>query len=284
MSITILPYIADMPKASATSNQKTNLDNKTGTGKQTGISTNFQTALDLAMKATAALAIDRLVKASEEGSVNKELVQQFFDQNNIAITLSPSNRSNTESATSSTVDNSEVTNSNIKDAGISNDTSISNDTDTSNNTSNTANVANVRLSNANDASNNKGVLSNNTYDEYFKEAAEKYNVSMKLLKSIAYCESNFQPNEVSHSGAVGIMQLMPGTAAYLGVTDSYDPHQNILGGAKLISQMLDKYNGDLTLSLAAYNAGSGNVERYGGVPPFTETQNYVKKVTALYNS
>ena len=79
------------------------------------------------------------------------------------------------------------------------------------------------------------------------------------------------------------MQLMPKTAEGLGVTDSYDPRQNILGGAKLISQLLDKYDGDKSLALAAYNAGSGNVSKYGGIPPFKETQNYVKKVLEKYS-
>ena len=82
---------------------------------------------------------------------------------------------------------------------------------------------------------------------------------------------------------MGVMQLMPKTAEGLGVTDSYDPRQNILGGAKLISQLLDKYDGDKSLALAAYNAGSGNVSKYGGIPPFKETQNYVKKVLEKYS-
>ena len=118
----------------------------------------------------------------------------------------------------------------------------------------------------------------------FEEAASTFGVSVNLLKSIARAESNFNPNAVSHAGAVGIMQLMPATAASLGVSNSYDPRENIMGGAKLISQLLSKYNGNTSLALAAYNAGSGNVDKYGGIPPFTETQNYVKKVLSYMNA
>lgn len=117
----------------------------------------------------------------------------------------------------------------------------------------------------------------------FEEAGTAYGVSSDLLKAIAKTESAFHSNAVSRSGAVGIMQLMPATAASLGVVNSYDPAENIMGGAKLISQLLTKYNGNVSLALAAYNAGSGNVDKYGGIPPFTETQNYVKKVLGYLN-
>lgn len=114
------------------------------------------------------------------------------------------------------------------------------------------------------------------YDTYFKEAARKYNVSESLLKAIAKAESNFNPNDVSSSGAMGIMQLMPETAKSLGVKDAFDPKQNIMGGAKCISQKLKEFNGDVSLALAAYNAGSGAVKRNGGVPSYCKS--YVSKV------
>ncbi|HHT88498.1 MAG TPA: lytic transglycosylase domain-containing protein [Clostridiales bacterium] len=115
-------------------------------------------------------------------------------------------------------------------------------------------------------------------DEIFERASIKYNVPVNLLKAIGKAESDFRPNAVSKSGAQGVMQLMPGTAAELGVTDAFDPEQNIMGGAKHFSYLMKLYEGDVKLALAAYNAGTGNVKKYGGIPPFEETQNYVVKV------
>lgn len=120
-------------------------------------------------------------------------------------------------------------------------------------------------------------------NDIFKEASEKYNISEDLLKAVAYNESRFQADATSYAGAMGIMQLMPQTAKYLGVEDAYDPYDNIMGGAKLLSQLSDMYDGNEKLMIAAYNAGSGNVEKYGGVPPFEETQNYVQKVLDTLN-
>lgn len=120
------------------------------------------------------------------------------------------------------------------------------------------------------------------FDAYFKKAAKTYGVSESLLKGIAKAESNFNERDLSSSGAMGVMQLMPETARGLGVTDPYDPEQNIMGGAKCIAQKLKEFNGDVELALAAYNAGSGAVRRAGGIP--SKCRNYIKKVLSYQDA
>lgn len=117
-------------------------------------------------------------------------------------------------------------------------------------------------------------------DPIFEQAANQYGVRKDLLIAVARAESNFNASVVSGAGAIGIMQLMPETARNLGVKDPYNATDNIMGGAKYLSRLLSQYNGNISLALAAYNAGSGNVEKYGGIPPFKETQTYVRKILA----
>ena len=114
-------------------------------------------------------------------------------------------------------------------------------------------------------------------EAYFQAASEAYGVPVNLLKAVAKAESAFDPTAVSHCGAQGVMQLMPATARAMGVTDAFDPAQNIMGGAKYLSQMLDTFDGDVSLAVAAYNAGPGAVKKHDGIP-YESTRNYVNKV------
>lgn len=117
---------------------------------------------------------------------------------------------------------------------------------------------------------------------YVDEISEKYDVDSKLVAALIKQESGFNPDAVSRVGAKGLMQLMPKTALSLGVKDAFNPKENIEGGVKYLKQMLDKYHGNKILALAAYNAGPGAVDKFSGVPPYKETQNYVKAVLANY--
>ncbi len=118
------------------------------------------------------------------------------------------------------------------------------------------------------------------YKTEIDAAAAKYGLDPALLRGLIRQESNFNPNAGSPAGAQGLCQLMPGTAAALGCTNVNDPAQNIDAGARYLRQQLDAFGGDVSKALAAYNAGPGAVKRYGGVPPYAETQNYVRQVQA----
>lgn len=116
------------------------------------------------------------------------------------------------------------------------------------------------------------------YTNLIRAAATKHGVNELLVTKMIAAESNFNPRAVSRKQARGLMQLMPATAAELSVRDIFDPAENIDAGTKYLRELLDKYKGDLRLALAAYNAGPEMVEKYGGVPPFAETQEYVRKI------
>jgi soluble lytic murein transglycosylase-like protein len=122
------------------------------------------------------------------------------------------------------------------------------------------------------------------FDNLIEQSSARYNVDSDLVRAVIKAESNFNPNAVSHAGAKGLMQLMDGTAAYMGVQNSFDAAQNIEGGVAYLAQQLRYFKGDTTLALAAYNAGPGTVMRYGGVPPIAETQTYVQRVLSYYSA
>jgi hypothetical protein len=120
-------------------------------------------------------------------------------------------------------------------------------------------------------------------DAAIAQAAARHNVDPNLVRAVVKVESNFNPNAVSRKGAMGLMQLMPSTARSLNVKNPFDPEQNIDAGVRHLKKLLDNYGGDVKLTLAAYNAGAGAVARSSGVPHYAETQNYVRRITNLYN-
>ncbi len=124
-------------------------------------------------------------------------------------------------------------------------------------------------------------LNPNAYDAQIRDAARLHGVEEAIVRAIIHAESSFNPNALSRVGAQGLMQLMPATARRFGVSNAFDPTQNISGGVQYLSWLLKRYNGDLTLAAAGYNAGEGAVDRYKGVPPYNETRRYVERVRLL---
>jgi len=121
-----------------------------------------------------------------------------------------------------------------------------------------------------------------TWDHIITTAANKYDLDSRLIHAVIQVESSYNPNAISHVGAEGLMQIMPYTAEELGVDNSFDPKQNIMGGANYLRQMLNTFDGDLIKSLAAYNAGPDAVQKANGIPPYKETQEYVPKILNYY--
>jgi soluble lytic murein transglycosylase-like protein len=121
------------------------------------------------------------------------------------------------------------------------------------------------------------------YDAYIREAAALYQIPEALVRAVIRVESNFDPRAVSHANAQGLMQLIPATAERMLVTDPFDARQNVLGGTRYLRVLANLFNGNLQLTLAAYNAGENAVIRYKGIPPYEETQAYVSRVLEFYN-
>lgn len=117
-----------------------------------------------------------------------------------------------------------------------------------------------------------------------EQAANRHNVDANLVRALIKVESNFNPHAVSRTGAMGLMQIMPGTARSLNLAHPFDPNENVDAGVRHLKQLLENFGGNVGLSLAAYNAGAGAVQRSHGIPPYAETRNYVKQITALYGS
>jgi soluble lytic murein transglycosylase-like protein len=136
-----------------------------------------------------------------------------------------------------------------------------------------------------DKSENKTTSGNKTpFSEMVKKASAKFGVDEKVINAVIKNESSFKPRAVSRCGAMGLMQLMPGTAKSLGVKDPFNVEENIMAGTRYLKQKINEFGGNVPLALAAYNAGSGAVKKYGGIPPYKETVNYVNKVIKTIDS
>jgi soluble lytic murein transglycosylase-like protein len=127
----------------------------------------------------------------------------------------------------------------------------------------------------------RAVPAHQAYESFIQEAAIAYKLDAALIRAVMQTESAFNPFAVSRAGAQGLMQLMPALAAEMGVRDSFDPRENIMGGVRYLRELLDRHRGNVTLAVASYNAGPGAVDRYHAVPPFRETRRYVHAITGL---
>ena len=280
--ITILPYIDQSAYTKSSGTSSSSVKESSDTSE-----VSFDETLNSAQKAAAALAVDSLISSSDSDAVTTAMLQNYLNDNNIKITLTPASATtasaNNANANTNINTNATGTTTNTYNAGVPAD-SASDSTNASADSTSTPTADSTAPASNTNYSNDGSLKCSAELEAYFEEASKTYGVDIKLLKAIAKQESNFNANATSKSGAMGIMQLMPFTAKELGIDDAYDAKSNIMGGAKLIAKLLDKYDGNKTLALAAYNAGSSNVDKYGGVPPFNETQNYVRKVLSYYNS
>lgn len=217
----------------------------------------FDESLSVAKRAQAALTVDALVRDGKKEALNLASVQKIFGvKQNFARAYTPSNNKSASSATKQTVSPRTLSQS-----------------------------VEETLATATGSSYASGVLTiPEEYQAIFREASEKFGVDEKFLASVAMAESGFNPNDVSSAGAQGIMQLMPGTAKAYNVTDPFDPYQNIMAGSNLLSDLLKRFNNNYALAAAGYNAGGNAVDRYDGIPPYKETQNYVVTVLDYYKN
>ena len=160
--------------------------------------------------------------------------------------------------------------------------------DATNSSSSFQNILDAKLNKVDDNSQNKvfkkDVESRAEIDSLIEKYSSKNGLDKDFVRALVKQESGFNPNATSKCGAMGLMQLMPSTAQGLGVSNAYDIEQNIAGGTKYLKSMIDRFNGDEKLALAAYNAGPNAVKKYGGIPPYQETQNYVKNVLSIYEN
>ena len=253
MSVKIYPYLAEpgslIPEAAASG------------AKPSGAAediTSFQEILKDADRSLRAMAVDALIAQSETGSVDVATVQKLFGFNPAPASVAANSKQSSGAAAADQAGGTDKTDSSAGSADRAGGAGASGS-----------------------AADSTGICTPEL-EKYFAEAAALYSVDVNLLKAIAKAESNFNASATSGAGAMGIMQLMPDTISGLGITDAYDAHDNIMGGAKLIAEYIERYNGDLSMALAAYNAGPGNVDKYNGIPPFEETQSYVRKVMDYY--
>lgn len=161
--------------------------------------------------------------------------------------------------------------------------------DVTNSSSGFQSILDAKLNKTNDNNSQSKVFKNEFVDKaeidgLIEKYSNKNGLDKDFVKALVKQESGFNPNATSKCGAMGLMQLMPATAQGLGVSNAYDVEQNIAGGTKYLKSMIDRFDGDAKLALAAYNAGPNAVKKYGGIPPYQETQNYVKNVLSIYEN